>query len=440
MSNSNTNDAVAQTDQHDEHTLLVNRRKFWPQAEHYCLVGLPNPNQDQYALSIDADAIKHYGLAETIAKYNLQSMDSSGKLCDYVPGTDFVVPLQHPSWSVTVLNFAQDLGADESGRYVVPLPITSFDDNSAATGKHTYINEVSNGVCPVVLSVFSEFFKIFDFTKEENRLLIDNVYGNKNEHKYTPKERALPDIKKFIDYYEDLNRRMGCSDFNYVNAQLMQSLIILCDFLDCKILRDLAISKFAFYIDFQINYYNSMRNQPDKLKAMLAPGTDMSWIKTPTVEDDIAELLSQWTGSPSPRVRWEAAFGTPEEVTKHYSAFKDKTSCLFMEEPDPDWEKIEEESKKAGINMEEIYMTTESTRHRDIVLEERSSYAIKVNQIDTDKSPERVAYLEKRSQVNLKPGATSAAASAAASAASAAPAPANTESGDDDDDDDEDDS
>jgi len=339
--------------------------------------------------------------------------------------------VQHPSWSVTVLNFAQDLGDDESGRYVVPLPITSFDDNSEATKKKTYINEVSNGVCPVVLSVFSEFFNIFDFAKEENQLLIDNVYGNKNEHKYTPKERALPDIKKFIDYYEDLNKRMGCSDFNYVNAQLMQSLIILCDFLDCKILRDFAISKFAFYIDFQINYYTSMRNQPDKLKAMLAPGTDMSWIENPDVDDVIAELMSQWTGSPSPRARWEAAFGTREEVTKHYNAFKQKISCLFMEEPDPDWEKIEEESKKAGINMEEIYMTTESTRHRDIVLEERSGYAIKVNQIDTDKSPESVAYLEKRSKVTPKPGAASA-------TASAAPAPVNTESGDDDDEEEED--
>lgn len=317
-----------------EYAKLNERKKFYPEFEYSYLVGSPvDQTSSNYMrkLIIDYETIQRLGLncdgLGTIEEYEDEFCEKK---------MVFSVNLYHPMWCEIFCGTDQDYGS-----HTVHLYITNFDDNSSITKRSTQINEIGNGVCPITLSVFCTFFEMFDFSNSANQNLIDRIYkdDSDSEYRFTLADFALPDVKTFIDYVETFNENNennSDNHYNYKNAQLMLSLELLCEFLDCKIMRVLARSKAFFYIDSTISYFNSLRDQPDKLMDMLNSDTDMSWVRD--VDDVIAELLSQWSGSPSPKNKWEIKSKGYDDAGDYesYKEFKNWMKCkkeLFIKYP-----------------------------------------------------------------------------------------------------------
>jgi hypothetical protein len=349
------NDSSAPTQVKEEG---VDPKTFWPVEELPYLYGLPiNPDDDKHK--------NHRKYTLTVDMSTVESTDAS----------PIHYTLYHPAWSLTMYNIACDLDITE-----IPLPITQFSDNSENTVKKTSINEIGSGICPVTVETYCKFFEIFDFTKPENTDLIHRIYTCESytDYKFEPEDYLLANVAQFINYFEKNN-----GGDNYKNAQLMQSILILCDFMNCKILQSFAGSRLAYYINIQIEYFESMRSEPDKLKAMLSPTTDMSWIRD--TDDTIVHLFSQWIGQPF--VHWESY--------EKYQEYKNSIGWIKDQNADADWVSIESNAKSLQLDMSQLYIVNDAVRYQfrmanqaqGTTQNEESSSANAVN-IDTSEDDE----------------------------------------------------
>lgn len=433
------NDTTQPSEVDAEMTKLNEQLKFWPESERSYLNGLnfdinavegKDRRKHLNQLYIDLDTLHRLGLSyDGLGSVEeIEDEDAPGAMKKVLK-----FKLLHPGWSKMPYNMAEDLDTD-----LTPLMMNTYDDNSSATQKFTQINENGNGVCPLTAHVYCKFFEMFDFTKHKNQELIYRIYTEESclGYKFTPNDWSLEDVKKFTDYFEAFSLKDG-GDFtlkNYKNAQLMQSLLILSDFMECKILLYFAVGRMAHYLNVQIDYFVSQRSNPEKLRSRLAPDTDMSWIKD---EDDlIANVISQWLGVPSPQTRW-TNLPPKDDGTKYtyddYKEHKENISWLKTEglsAETADWDEIFKNSKAKGVDPNHLYIVPETYKYPDY----KTQIIEYVKKLVDCQETESVEYLAQKTQnLTLKQQPSSAEAAPADDKMDVDDEPESSSSGDDDD-------
>lgn len=313
----NTSDEIPKlTELTEEELAKLNQQKsFWPESELSYLLGdeVSTPTEHiSYILSLNLSQIERIRTG--------QDQEGEDKFQEFV--------LYHPGWSTTAYNMTIDMGDEEP----IPIAVIDFNDNSAETGIETTVNELGNGACPITISLYCHFFQHFDFAKKDNQELLYRVYTceSTDGYKFEDSDYSNEDFNAFILYLEK-------DRDTYHNAQLMQSLLLFADFMNCKLLVDFCSSRMAHYINLKINEFCKLKDEPETLKKLLKPGTDTTFIKD--IDDLIVNLMRQFLGEPH---QWQSY--------EEYDAFKTKIGWIRDEKQDLDWTSMESEAKKSKLS------------------------------------------------------------------------------------------